>query len=164
MDAASRRITSIAGIRECSRSRDERGRISRGRIAARYTIGETRWTPSSRERLGLSARVRQLYFFPETSECNGRKNGREGEGERATRTWTLDALRAATEPVKVEAMQAIVEVGCLGGSVWGVLDYVKSAEWRYYLCQLGRFFLIHPTAPQNRSSVVGPQSARAASV
>jgi len=28
---------------------------------------------------------------------------------RATRTWTLDALRAATEPVKVEAMQAIVE-------------------------------------------------------
>ena len=71
---------------------------------------------------------------------NGRKNGREGEGERATRTWTLDALRAATEPVKVEAMQAIVEVGCLGGSVWGVLDYDKSAEWRYYLCQLGRFF------------------------
>ena len=29
----------------------------------------------------------------------------------AMRTWTLDALRAATEPVKVEAMQAIVEVG-----------------------------------------------------
>ena len=43
---------------------------------------------------------------------------REGRQERAAiRTWTLDALRAATEPVKVEAMQAIVEVGCLGGSV-----------------------------------------------
>ena len=31
----------------------------------------------------------------------------------ARRTWTLDALRAATEPVKVEAMQAIVVVWCL---------------------------------------------------
>ena len=29
------------------------------------------------------------------------------------RTWTLDALRAATEPVKEEAMQAILYVVCV---------------------------------------------------
>ena len=72
--------------------------------------------------------------------CNASKKRRKTRARASMRTWILDALRAATEPVKVEAMQAIVEVGCLGGSVWGVLDYDKSAEWRYYLCQLGRFF------------------------
>ena len=54
---------------------------------------------------------------------------REGRQERAAiRTWTLDALRAATEPVKVEAMQAIVEVGL--GKEWLV-----CAGWRA-CCQI----------------------------
>jgi len=43
----------------------------------------------------------------------------------ARRTWTLDALRAATEPVKVEAMQAIVMVGDVVGCV------VCAGEWRF---------------------------------
>ena len=123
----------------------------------------TRWAPSSRGRLGFSARDRQLYFFPETSECNGRKNGREGEGERATRTWTLDALRAATEPVKVEAMQAIVEVGCFEGSVR------CAGVWRELcvsavICANSEDFFQSICRPPDRSSVVGPEPARAASV
>ena len=57
---------------------------------------------------------------------------------RATRTWTLDALRAATEPVKVEAMQAIVEFWmlvlrccvCVNG-VRGALVLVKTlGNWK----------------------------------
>jgi hypothetical protein len=40
------------------------------------------------------------------------------------RTWTLDALRAATEPVKEEAMQAILYVVC----VW---------EWRGVTAEVG---------------------------
>ena len=48
--------------------------------------------------------------LPETS---GRRDARRARAfRRAKRTWTLDALRAATEPVKVEAMQAIVVVWC----------------------------------------------------
>ena len=42
----------------------------------------------------------------------------------ARRTWTLDALRAATEPVKVEATQAIVMFGVVVGCV------VCAGEWR----------------------------------
>ena len=58
----------------------------------------TRWAPSSLGRLGFSARDRQLYFFPETSERAeerargggrasdthldlGRLEGRDGAGE-----------------------------------------------------------------------------------
>ena len=53
-------------------------------------------------------------------------------------TWTLDALRAATEPVKVEAMQAIVEFWMLvlrccvcGNGVQGALVRVKTlGNWK----------------------------------
>ena len=54
---------------------------------------------------------RGKIVFPQ-SERSGRRRR-----ERPTiRTWTLDALRAATEPVKVEAMHAILVFG-FGGVV-----------------------------------------------
>ena len=60
---------------------------------------------------------------------------REGRQERAAiRTWTLDALRAATEPVKVEAMQAIVEVGFglkSGWCVQGMASTTPPARFCY---------------------------------
>ena len=59
------------------------------------------------------------------SDCARSSGICEGRQERAAiRTWTLDALRAATEPVKVEAMQAIVEVWLGVKSGWCV------QEWR----------------------------------
>ena len=55
---------------------------------------------------------------------------------RATRTWTLDALRAATEPVKVEAMQAMM----LGGCCWWWVGCVCGNDFhgvvQRYLCQM----------------------------
>ena len=51
----------------------------------------------------------------DSSEDSERRDARLARVfHRATRTWTLDALRAATEPVKEEAMQAIVEFWLLG--------------------------------------------------
>ena len=120
----------------------------------------TRWAPSSRGRLGFSARDRQLYFFPETSECNGRKNGREGEGERATRTWTLDALRAATEPVKVEAMQAIVEVGFGLKSGWCVQEWRARRHLLAFVTRnataIRRMWPIETPRDSETHAVIGP--------
>ena len=56
---------------------------------------------ASCHRRGESRFSRQLF---DAGETRGEAHARV-----ASRTWTLEALRAATEPVKVEAMQAIVE-------------------------------------------------------
>ena len=64
----------------------------------------------------------------------------------ARRTWTLDALRAATEPVKVEAMQAILlfRMGVVCGVFAGMPARSRRAvvlhARRPRFCQLGRFF------------------------
>ena len=62
-------------------------------------------TPAgARPRASLGSRT------ADSSSNSGRRDARLAPVfHRATRTWTLDALRAATEPVKEEAMQAIVE-------------------------------------------------------
>jgi len=44
-------------------------------------------------------------------QLSRREDARVGRASVTTRTVTLDALRAATEPVKEEAMQAILKVG-----------------------------------------------------
>ena len=54
------------------------------------------------------------------------RNLRATRIERAAIRTTLDALRAATEPVKVEAMQAIVEVWLGVKSAWCVQESASS--------------------------------------
>jgi hypothetical protein len=53
----------------------------------------------------------------------------------AARTWTLDALRAATEPVKVEAMQAMMLGGCCWWWVGCVCGNDEVSVVQRYLCQ-----------------------------
>ena len=77
----------------------------------------------------------------------------------ARRTWTLDALRAATEPVKVEAMQAIlmfwwgVWCGAFAGMALRSREAVVYRRVATRFCQLGRFFArfdFFRTAKQSR--------------
>jgi hypothetical protein len=51
----------------------------------------------------------------EDENDGARRVRRARRAARRTRTVTLDALRAATEPVKVEAMQAMMIGGCCVG-------------------------------------------------
>ena len=83
-----------------------------------------------------SARPARVFVSGSMFSDYARSSGiREGRQERAAiRTWTLDALRAATEPVKVEAMQAIVEVGFglkSGWCVQGMASTTPPARFCY---------------------------------
>ena len=105
-----------AARRAAPRARNPRDSARYPRFAAssRALRGSTP-RPSRRSR--REKRQRQIPAIPGTP---GDARARSRAARR--RTWTLDALRAATEPVKVEAMQAIVEVvmcvvegvGCAG--------------------------------------------------
>ena len=92
---------------------------------------------------------------------NGRKNGREGRQERAAiRTWTLDALRAATEPVKVEAMQAIVEVGFGLKSGWCVQEWLARRHLLAFVTRnataIRRMWPIETPRDSETHAVIGP--------
>ena len=106
----------------CRRSRAPRGhrekkRARRPRTRAR---GATRGMPArhAQRRVALDPRARVrvarvLDGFTKERACGCAGFRTHARARVARRTWTLDALRAATEPVKVEAMQAIVVVWCL---------------------------------------------------
>jgi len=85
----------------------------------------------------------------------------------ARRTWTLDALRAATEPVKVEAMQAIlmfwrgVWCGAFAGMALRSREAVVYRRVATRFCQLGRFFARSISFVRRSSHVFPPKTPRA---
>ncbi len=86
-------------------ARHRRGRMNHGESRQRAI-------PPSRARGRPRRRhdERRIAFRCESGKTPTSARRVRARSRVATRTWTLDALRAATEPVKVEAMQAIVEV------------------------------------------------------
>ena len=85
----------------------------------------------------------------------------------ARRTWTLDALRAATEPVKVEAMQAIlmfwrgVWCGAFAGMALRSREAVVYRRVATRFCQLGRFFARSISFVRRSSHVFATKTPRA---
>ena len=109
-----------------------------------------------------SARPARVFFSGCLFSDYARSSGiREGRQERAAiRTWTLDALRAATEPVKVEAMQAIVEVGFGLKSGWCVQEWLARRHLLAFVTRnataIRRMWPIETPRDSETHAVIGP--------
>ena len=106
-----RRSRAPRGHREKKRARRPRtrARVATRGMPARHAQRARRARPSR----ARSRRSRSRLLHERTCVRLRRISHARARARVARRTWTLDALRAATEPVKVEAMQAIVVVWCL---------------------------------------------------
>ena len=106
-----RRSRAPRGHREKKRARRPRtrARVATRGMPARHAQRARRARPSR----ARSRRSRSRLLHERTGVWLRRISHARARARVARRTWTLDALRAATEPVKVEAMQAIVVVWCL---------------------------------------------------